>query len=66
MAKSLNDIATAYDRDVDDVTTRLIGMLEPALTLMIGGILAWVVLAVRSYLRVTKSNYGRELRLPTT
>lgn len=46
MAKSLNDIAAAYDREVDDVTTRLIGMLEPTLTLLIGGVLAWVVLAV--------------------
>ncbi len=46
MHKSLNDIATAYDREVTDVTQRVIGMLEPALTIMIGGILAWVVLAV--------------------
>lgn len=46
LAKSLNDIVLAYDREVDDVTQRLIGSLEPTLTLMIGGLLAWIVLAV--------------------
>lgn len=46
LSKSLNDIATAYDREVTDVTERTIGMLEPALTILIGLLLAWVVLAV--------------------
>jgi type IV pilus assembly protein PilC len=46
LGKSLNDIATAYDREVTDVTERTIGMLEPALTILIGMLLAWTVLAV--------------------
>lgn len=46
LGKSLNDIAENYDREVTDVTNRLIGSLEPALTIMMGAVLAWVVLAV--------------------
>jgi len=46
LAKALDDIAAACDRDVADATEKLIGSMEPALTLMVGGILAWIVLAV--------------------
>ncbi|HUY69189.1 MAG TPA: type II secretion system F family protein [Alphaproteobacteria bacterium] len=46
LGKALGHIASAYDREVTDVTERLIGAIEPALTLMIGLILVWVVLAV--------------------
>lgn len=46
LGKSLNDIAEHYDREVTSVTQRLIGSLEPALTIMMGIVLAWVVLAV--------------------
>ncbi len=46
LGKSLDDIAASYDREVADVTQRLIAMLEPALTILIGGILAWIFLAV--------------------
>ncbi|HEU0117896.1 MAG TPA: type II secretion system F family protein [Alphaproteobacteria bacterium] len=48
LSKSLGDIAIAYDREVTDVTERMIGMMEPALTVLIGMLLAWVVLAVLS------------------
>jgi type IV pilus assembly protein PilC len=46
LGKSLDDIATAYDREVAEATDRMIATLEPALTLVIGAMLAWVVLAV--------------------
>lgn len=46
LPKSLADIATHYDREAADATDRMIGSLEPGLTLLIGAILAWVVLAV--------------------
>jgi type IV pilus assembly protein PilC len=46
LGKALDDIAVTCDRDVAEATTRLIGAMEPALTLMIGGVLAWIVLAV--------------------
>jgi type IV pilus assembly protein PilC len=46
LAKSLNDVAAACDRDANAASEKLIGLLEPALTLLIGVVLAWVVLAV--------------------
>ena len=46
IGKSLDDIATAYDREAHAATDAFIGMLEPALTLMIGALLAWTVAAM--------------------
>jgi len=46
LCKSLDDIAIAYDREAAAAVDSFIGMLEPGLTLLIGGILAWTVLAV--------------------
>ena len=46
LGKSLDDIATAYDREANAATDAFIGMLEPALTLTIGGLLAWTVAAM--------------------
>jgi type IV pilus assembly protein PilC len=46
LPKALQDIARHYDETIKDTVERLIGALEPALTLLIGGLLAWVVLAV--------------------
>lgn len=43
---SLTQIAEFYDQDARDTTDRLIGAMEPALTLLIGGLLAWIVVAV--------------------
>lgn len=46
LGKSLYDIAEMQERDVAAATEQLIGSLEPALTLVIGAMLAWVVMAV--------------------
>jgi type IV pilus assembly protein PilC len=46
LEKALDDIAAVCDRDVNEATTKLIGAMEPMLTLIVGMILAWVVLAV--------------------
>jgi type IV pilus assembly protein PilC len=46
LEKSLGDIAAHYDREAAASVERMIGALEPVLTLLIGGLLAWVVLAV--------------------
>ena len=46
LPKSLGDIAAHYDREAGDSVERMIGALEPTLTLLIGALLAWVVLAV--------------------
>ncbi|MFW1331670.1 type II secretion system F family protein, partial [Vibrio parahaemolyticus] len=46
LTKALHDIGVTYDREAADSAERMIGMLEPGLTLLIGALLAWVVLAV--------------------
>jgi type IV pilus assembly protein PilC len=46
LAKGLADIATTQEREMARITERFIGSLEPALTLGIGILLAWIVLAV--------------------
>ncbi|MEO5354036.1 MAG: type II secretion system F family protein [Magnetococcus sp. XQGC-1] len=44
--KSLNSVCYFYDRDVKDSVDRLQGMIEPLLTLILGGFMAWIVLSV--------------------
>ena len=46
LAQSLRDIAALYDREAAEATDKMLGVLEPALTLMVGALLAWIVLAV--------------------
>ena len=46
LGKSLSDIAAAYDREAQAATDSFIGVLEPMLTLAIGGVLAWTVMAM--------------------
>jgi type IV pilus assembly protein PilC len=46
LGKSLDDITLAYDREAQAAVDTFIGLLEPCLTLMIGGLLAWTVVAV--------------------
>jgi type IV pilus assembly protein PilC len=43
---TLNDVERHHDRMIDAATSRLIGAIEPTLTLLVGGLLAWIVLAV--------------------
>ncbi len=44
--KSLHDISTTYEREAQEASESFIGILEPVLTLAIGAILAWTVIAV--------------------
>jgi type IV pilus assembly protein PilC len=46
LGKSLDDIVAAYDREAANAVDSFIGLLEPCLTLLIGGLLAWTVMAV--------------------
>ncbi len=61
LGKSLDDIATAYDREAQAATDAFIGTLEPALTLMIGGLLAWTVAAMLGPLYGSLSVLGGRL-----
>ena len=42
----LEIIATEMDRDTDEAIQSLIGTIEPALTLIMGGLMGWIALAV--------------------
>ena len=44
--KMLKMVAEEFDRKSDDAVQRLIGMIEPTLTLVMGGLMAWIALAV--------------------
>jgi len=46
LGRSLDDIAATYEREVSEDSQKLVGALEPTLTLLIGGMLAWIVLAI--------------------
>lgn len=44
--KSLNNVRYFYDREVKDSVEKLQGMIEPVLTLILGGLMAWIILSV--------------------
>lgn len=46
MSDSLNNVAEIYNRDVDESVQGLISLIEPALTVIMGGIMAWIAIAV--------------------
>jgi type IV pilus assembly protein PilC len=59
LPKALNDVTRIYNERVKDITERFIGSLEPFLTLLVGGLLAWVVLAVLGPIYGSLSLLGR-------
>ncbi len=46
LGETLNNVTGFYDRDIDQSVDALVGMIEPALTLFAGGMMAWIVIAV--------------------
>jgi len=46
LPKTLDEVTRYYDAEVQSTVERFIGSLEPALTIAVGALLAWVVLAV--------------------
>lgn len=46
LARTLDDVTRYYDDEVQTTIDRFIGSLEPVLTIIVGALLAWVVLAV--------------------
>lgn len=46
MSESLNNVAEMYNRDVDESVQGMISFIEPALTVVMGGIMAWIAIAV--------------------
>jgi type IV pilus assembly protein PilC len=43
---TLENINFFYDREVDDAVNNMVGILQPALTMIMGGIMMWVSLAI--------------------
>lgn len=46
MESALNNIKFFYDREINDSIERLVGMIQPALTIVMGGLIFWVTIAV--------------------
>jgi len=46
LPKTLDEIAQSCDREAHEAVENFLGLLEPILTIMVGGLLAWIVLAV--------------------
>jgi type IV pilus assembly protein PilC len=44
--QALENIGYFYDREVDNSVRQMIGMIEPALTITVGGIVLWVAVGV--------------------
>jgi type IV pilus assembly protein PilC len=59
LEKSLTDLSAAYTSQAEASIDEFIAMLEPALTLAIGAVLAWTVLAVLGPLYGSLSVLGR-------
>lgn len=46
MTESLENVKYFYDREVSDAVESMVGIIQPALTLVMGGLLLWIALAV--------------------
>jgi type IV pilus assembly protein PilC len=42
----LDQVAEFYERDVDDAVQRMIGMITPTLTIILGAIILWIAAGV--------------------
>lgn len=46
MEEALQNIKFFYDREINDSIDRLVGMIQPTLTLVMGGMIGWITIAV--------------------
>jgi len=46
MESALNNIKFFYDREINDSIDRLVSMIQPAITIVMGGMIAWITIAV--------------------
>lgn len=46
MDSALQNIKFFYDREINDSIERIVGMIQPTLTLVMGGMIAWITIAV--------------------
>ncbi len=57
--KSLLNVRYFYDREVKDSVDKLQGMIEPVLTLVLGGLMAWIILSVLGPIYEIMNKVGR-------
>jgi type IV pilus assembly protein PilC len=58
MENSLQNIKFFYDREINDSIDRLVGMIQPTITLVMGGMIAWITIAVFGPIYGTFSKIG--------
>ncbi|MBU6339634.1 MAG: type II secretion system F family protein [Rickettsiales bacterium] len=58
METSLNNIKFFYDREINDSIDKLVGMIQPTLTIVMGGMIAWITIAVFGPIYATFSKLG--------
>ena len=46
MESSLKNIKFFYDREINDSIDQLIGLMQPTLTFVMGGLIFWIAIAV--------------------
>lgn len=46
MESALSNIKFFYDREINDSIDKLVGMIQPTLTIVMGGMIGWIVIAV--------------------
>ena len=46
MEESLGNIRYFYDQEINDSIEKIVGMIQPSLTLIMGGMMAWITIAV--------------------
>ena len=56
MTSSLENVKFFYDKEVNDSVDSLVGMIQPVLTLVMGGLLLWISLSVFGPLYSSFSN----------
>ena len=57
--KSLLNVRYFYDREVKDSVDKLQGLIEPVLTLLLGGLMAWIILSVLGPVYEIMNQVGR-------
>lgn len=58
MDAALNNIKFFYDREINDSIDKLVSMIQPTLTIVMGGMIAWITIAVFGPIYSTFSKLG--------
>jgi len=56
MESSLKNIKYFYDKEINDSIDRIVGLIQPTITIVMGGMIAWIAIAVFGPIYSTFSN----------